>query len=407
MAIPSRADGVANVGVDAERPLRVAHVVTRLALGGADENTLFTVNGLDPARFRTSLIVGHDSDPAMLARVAPHVEIVEIAEMLHPISPVNDVRAFLNLRRHFRERRYDIVHTHMSKGGVLGRLAGRAAGVPFVIHTAHGFVLQDYLGPLRYALYWALEKSAALVTDWWIAVGEEVRQAHLDFSFGTAENFCVIHSGMDLRQFETAAEHSAERRRAIRASLGVPPDVPVIGKAARLEPVKGHAYFLDLAERLARTHPTAHFVAVGAGGLLDALREDARRRGLAERVHFAGYRHDIADVLSALDVVVLTSLMEGLPRVLVQAAATGVPSVSFEVEGVHEIVREGVSGYVVPSKDVDALAARVGGLLDDPVRARAMGAAARSLVHEGWTIEKMVADIEAVYLDLMRRRRAR
>jgi glycosyltransferase involved in cell wall biosynthesis len=392
-------------GTPTGKPLRVAHVVTRLSLGGADENTLFTVNGLDPARFRASLIVGRDSDPSMLARVAPHVRVVEIAELVHPISPLNDFRAFVRLWRHLRDERYHIVHTHMAKAGILGRFAGRAAGVPLVVHTAHGFVLQDYLSPPQYALYWALEKAATQATDWWISVGEDIRKTHVDFKFGTAETITIIHSGMNLRQFEAAADYPPARRRAIRESLGVPPEAPLVGKVARLEPVKGHRYFLDVAERLARRHPKAHFAGIGAGALLGELQDDASRRGLADRIHFCGYRHDIADVLSALDVVILTSLMEGLPRVLVQASAAGVPSVTFEVAGAHEIVQDGVSGYVVPSKDVERMAERVGSLLDDPARARAMGAAARTRVHEGWTVEKMVADIEAVYLDLTRRRR--
>jgi glycosyltransferase involved in cell wall biosynthesis len=135
------------------------------------------------------------------------------------------------------------------------------------------------------------------------------------------------------------------------------------------------------------------------------LVEETRRRGLGDRVHFAGYRDDIAEVLAALDVVVLTSLWEGLPRVLVQAATTGVPSVTFDVEGAHEIVRDGVTGYVVPSKDVALLTDRVQRLLADPERARTMGQAARSMVHDGWTIETMVAEIAALYEELWAERR--
>jgi glycosyltransferase involved in cell wall biosynthesis len=212
---------------------------------------------------------------------------------------------------------------------------------------------------------------------------------------------------MPLRQFEAAAELSLKRRHEIRTSLGVPADAPLVGKVARLEEPKGHRFFLQLAERILEASPDVHFVAIGTGDLLDVLREETRRRGVADRVHFAGYRDDIAEVLAALDVLVLTSLWEGLPRVLVQAAATGVPSVTFDVEGAHEIVRDGVTGYVVPSKNVGVLADRVANLLADPAKARAMGQAARSMVHDGWTIETMVAEIAALYEELWAQRGAR
>jgi glycosyltransferase involved in cell wall biosynthesis len=281
----------------------VAHIMTRLALGGADENTLFTVNGLDPARFRTALIVGSGSDPAMLARVAPHVRVIEIPELVRAISPIKDARALLELRSHLRRGRYDVVHTHMSKAGVLGRLAAQMAGVPVVVHTLHGSAFHGHVGPVQYAVYWTLEKLAALGTDRIISVGDDLRRRYLAAGIGSPDQYCIIRSGMDLGQFAAAANLSPERRRAVRVSLGVSPDAPLIGKVARLEAPKGHRFFLDLAERVAKIHPTAQFVALGAGDLLDELQGDMRRRGLADRVRFCGYRQDIAEVLAALDVL--------------------------------------------------------------------------------------------------------
>jgi glycosyltransferase involved in cell wall biosynthesis len=152
-----------------------------------------------------------------------------------------------------------------------------------------------------------------------------------------------------------------------------------------------------MAERVLKQVPTAQFVGVGAGEQLDFLKAEAKRRGLSGQIQFPGFRADIAEVLACLDVAVLTSLWEGLPRALVQAAACGVPAVTFEVEGAREVVKDGVNGYVVPSKDVDQLADRVINLLAHPDRARAMGMAGSALVHDAWTIESMVRDITAVY----------
>jgi len=377
--------------------LNVLHVHTRLILGGADENTLFTVNQLDRHRYRVALAVGGGSEAGMLARVAPDVEVVVIPELVREVSPGRDLAALRRLRRLMRERRFDIVHTHTAKAGILGRVAARSVSAPVIIHTLHGSTFHRALGPIEYALYWLLEKATGAFTHQLICVGEDMKQRYLAAGIASPERYAVILSGMDLSAFEAAGEMSALRRAEVRRSLGVPADAPLVGQVARLEERKGYRYFLELAEQVVHRVPGAHLVGLGAGEQHEFLRAEAARRGLAERVRFPGFRPDIAEVLAALDVVVLTSLWEGLPRVLVQAAACGVPAVTFEVEGAREVVKEGVNGFVVPSKDVAQLAERVIGLLTDSARAWRMGAAGKHLVHGGWTTDAMVHEIEKVY----------
>lgn len=380
--------------------LKVLHVHTRLIRGGADENTLFTVNGLDPRRFQVTLVVGGGSEPTMLGRIEPQVEVLEIPELVREVSPRKDAAALFKLRRHMRSRGYDIVHTHTAKGGILGRFAARAAGIPLIVHTLHGSTFHGALGPVQYRLYWLLEKITARFTDRIISVGQDLKDRYLAAGISSADRYDVILSGMELSQFREAAGMSPARRAEVRQSLGVPADARVAGMVARLEERKGYRYFLDLAERVLQSLPDAHFVGIGAGEQLEFLREEVARRGLAGRVHFPGFREDIAEVLTSLDLVVLTSLWEGLPRALVQAAACGVPAVTFEVEGAREIVKDGINGYVVPSKDVAQLADRVTSLLADPARSRAMGVAGSGLVHQGWTVDSMVHDITEVYESL-------
>jgi glycosyltransferase involved in cell wall biosynthesis len=381
----------------------VLHVHTRLILGGADENTLLTVNGLDPARFRVTLAVGGGSEAGMVAKVAPWVEVIELPDLVREISPRRDLAAFVRLRRLMRTRRYEIVHTHTAKAGILGRLAARAARVPVIVHTLHGSTFHAALGRAQYLLYWGLEKATARFTDRIISVGEDLQQRYLRAGIGVPERYQLIRSGMELSAFSTAAAMGPEARAAVRRSLGVPPEAPVVGQVARLEERKGYRYFLDLAEMVLQRIPGAHFVGLGSGDQHQALLAEVERRGLSGRVHFPGFRHDIADALAALDVAVLTSLWEGLPRVLVQAAAAGVPAVAFAVEGAHEVVKENVNGWVVPVRDVARMAEYVVALLSDPARARAMGAAGRALVHEGWTAEAMVGEIAVVYEELIQR----
>jgi len=380
-------------------PISVLHILTRLIRGGADENTLLTVNGLDPHRFRVTLAVGAGSEATMLAAVSPSVRVIELTDLVREVSPRRDLAALRGLRRLIRDERYDIVHTHTAKAGMLGRFAARGAG-PVIVHTLHGSTFHGALGRAEYLLYWGLEKAAAGFTDRIITVGEDLRDRYLEAGIGRADRYQLIRSGMELSDFSAAAAMGPERRAEVRRSLGVPADAPLVGKVARLEARKGYRYFLEMAEAVLQRVPAAHFVGLGAGDEHGPLRAEVERRGLTGRVHFPGFRRDIADVLAVLDVAVLTSLWEGLPRVLVQAAASGGPAVSFAVEGAHEVVKDRVNGWVVPMRDVPAMTDRVVELLSDPARARAMGAAGRGLVCETWAADTMVRQIAEVYEDL-------
>jgi glycosyltransferase involved in cell wall biosynthesis len=379
----------------------VLHVHTRLIRGGADENALLTVNGLDPHRFRVSLAIGGASESAMVARISPAVEVLLIPDLVREVSPRRDLAALRSLWRLIRDQRYDIVHTHTAKAGILGRIAARGAGTPVIVHTLHGSTFHEALSRVEYLTYWGLEKVTAGFTDRIITVGEDLRERYLRAGIGRPDRYQLIRSGMELSEFSAAAAMPPERRAEVRRSLGVPADAPLVGKVARLEARKGYQHFLDLAEIVLERMPAAHFVGLGAGEQHASLLSEVERRGLTGRVHFPGFRHDIADVLAVLDVAVLTSLWEGLPRVLVQAAACGVPAVTFSVEGAHEVVKEGVNGWVVAVGDVSGMAERVVGLLAAPERARAMGAAGRGLVCEAWAADTMVREIASAYEDLL------
>jgi glycosyltransferase involved in cell wall biosynthesis len=330
--------------------------------------------------------------------------VEEVPELVRDVRPRQDLVALHKLRRIIRAGRYHIVHTHTAKGGILGRIAAKAAGAPVIVHTLHGSTFHGAVGRIPHAVYWSLEKLTAAFTDRIISVGDDLRRRYLEAGIGRADQYGVILSGMELDEFEAASRMSPDRRADIRASLGVPADAPLVGKVARLEARKGYTYYFDMAERVLARIPKAYFLGIGAGEQHEELRAEAARRGLAARVGFPGFRSDIAEVIGALDVVVLTSLWEGLPRVLVQAAACGVPTATFEVEGAREVVKEGVNGHVVPARDVEALADRVSSLLADPARARAMGLAGQALVHDGWSVTSMVRQIEAVYDSLCERR---
>ncbi len=384
------------------RPIRILHVITRLILGGAQENTLLTVVGQqrNPRYEVVTLLSGIDLGPEgnlhERARAAG-VDLVLLPSLVRPIRPWTDLRAFFALYHFMRKGRYDIVHTHSSKAGILGRLAARLAGVPIVVHTLHSLVFHEYQAAWKNRLYVALKRQCAPRTDALISVNDKTTQGALAAGIGRPEQYVTIHSGMELDPFLTVGRRlpvaDAKRR------LGISEDALVVGKIARLFPLKGHEEFLDAAATIARAEPNARFLLVGNGSLRAQLEERARRMGIAERTIFAGLvaPEDVPAHIQAMDVVVHASLREGIARVIPQAEAVGKPVVAFAMDGAPEAIEDGVSGYLVAPRDTTALAARVLELLSSPERRRTFGAAGRAFAAAHFRVERMIERIDGVY----------
>lgn len=386
-------------------PIRMLHVITRLIRGGADENTLFTVRGLDKRRYTVDLAVGAGSELdafGPLEGVGVHV----VPELVREPDPWRDVVALFRLASLMRRGRYQIVHTHTAKAGFLGRLAAALAGAPIIVHTVHGVTFHDHIPRHQRLFYLALERVAARFTHQFIAVGEDVKDIYLRHGVGAPARYETIYSGMPLGDYLAAGAMEDGERAAVRAELGYEPHHQVVVMAARLEERKGHAYLFEAVRRVLPAHPELRVLVLGDGPLRDALAWQVTAMGLAEVVRFGGHRHDLPRVLAACDVSVLTSLWEGLPRVLVQSAAAGRPILTFDVEGAWEVVRDGANGFIVPSRDVDAFAARLRTLLDDRARARALGRAGRERVSERWTVETMLERLDDTYQRLTSSRAA-
>ncbi|MBI2835600.1 MAG: glycosyltransferase family 4 protein [Acidobacteria bacterium] len=383
---------------DLSRPIRVLHIITRMILGGAQENTLLSVEGLNRRpEYDVTLLSGIDEGPEgeLLTRARQACRVIVLPELYRELNPLDDAVAFWKLFRLIRQGRYHIVHTHSSKAGVLGRLAARLAGTPFVVHTLHSLVFHDYQPRLVNRAWWALKKLCAPATDHFISVSSRISDKAIAEGIAPREKFTTIYSGMELDWFL----HARTDPSATRRELGIPPDAPVVGKIARLFALKGHDQLLDAAPDIVERHPSVRFLLIGDGVLQKHLKERARRAGILGNFVFAGLipRERIPDMIAAMDVVVHTSLREGLARVLPQALAMRKPCVSFDLDGAPEVVIPGETGFLVEPKNAAGLADAVSRLLGDPdLRAR-MGEAGRRRVDPTFRVETMVSAIAGVY----------
>jgi len=382
--------------LSSSRRIRVAHIITRLIRGGADENTVFTVLGIDRERYEVDILAGLGSElsgfPAEIDRCT-----TIIPELVRDPSPIRDLVALAKITRILRQGRYDLVHTHTAKAGFLGRVGARLAGVPCVVHTLHGVTFHEQLSPWLRQSYILLERIAAPLSDVLISVGEDVKGKYLRESIGREDQYVTIPSGMDTVAFQNALRFPEDARLPRRREFGFAGEHMVVGMVSRLEPRKGYRYFFEALARVSEDFPQVRALVVGEGEQGNELKTVAADLGIGERVVFAGYRPDIAEVIAAFDVAVLTSLWEGLPRVLVQYALLEKPIVTFDVEGAREVVDDGNTGYIVPRQDVDLLTDRLRQLLESETLRRRLGSAARERVEGRWDVDRMVAGVADVY----------
>ncbi|HAH05265.1 MAG TPA: hypothetical protein DCM05_01875 [Elusimicrobia bacterium] len=383
--------------------VRVAHVVTLLEYGGAQQNTLHTVAHLDAQRFEPLLACGRGGllDPAAveLDRTG-RCRLRFLPDLVREISPLRDLSAFFQLYSWLRAERPAIVHTHSSKAGVLGRLAARLAGVPVIIHTFHGFGFHGRQ-PLPVRETWvSLEKLCASVSDSLVFVS----RANMDYAasqeVGERGAYELIRSGVSLSRLPARADPGALRR-----AFGFPAGCPLVVSVGNLKPQKNAGDFLRLASLVLMKRPDARFLFVGDGELRRRLEEAAARAGLEGKLVFAGWRKDVPELLAASDLFVLTSLWEGLPRALVEAMKSGLPCACYATDGVVDVLTDGRNGFTAPQGDWEGLAAKALALLDDEDLRRRLGRAASESIGPEFDIDDMVRRQEELYEKLLKRAR--
>ena len=385
-------------------PIRIARVVTRMGVGGAALHVALLTKHLDASEFETRLFAGKTTknEGNMLelrgeTAIHPHL----LPHLKRAADPARDLRALRDLTRHFRRFRPDLVDTHLSKAGFLGRLAAKIAGVPSV-HTFHIDIFGGYAWkPLEREFYLRLERIAARWTARLICLSDELGTEILARGIGTATQFRTIALGLDLKPFEPNPQKMRQARAALRRELDLAPDAILIGHISRLAPVKSVKTFVQAAEILRRTHPEITFLVIGEGESRARLETLARALKLGRNLRFLGVRADIPGLNLALDAVALTSLQEGTPISIIESLAAARPVVANDVGGVSRLIQHQKTGLLTPPNDAAAVASALCWLLENPARAAQMGANGRETMRAEFEVSRMISEHRALYLEIL------
>jgi glycosyltransferase involved in cell wall biosynthesis len=385
--------------------LKITHVITRLIVGGAQENTVATVLGLRKKNgVEVRLISGPTtgSEGSLESHFLAEPEILSVVpELVRPVHPLNDWLALRRLEKIFREQKPDIVHTHSGKAGILGRLAARRAEVPLIIHTIHGPSFGNFQSGLSNFFFRAAEKKAARVTDHFVVVADAMKNQYLEAGIGRAEQYTKIFSGFPLESFL-----SAKNDLDLRKKLGIAPDDFVVGTIARLVKLKGHDDLFAVAPELIRQNPKIKFLLVGDGEWRARFENLAHSLKLERHFIFTGLvpPNEVPKYVDIMDALVHLSLREGLPRALPQALAAAKPVVAYDCDGAREVCLDGQTGFLIRPGDLKNLTEKIIRLANDSALRQKFGRSGQNFVRENFAVEKMVDSIYDLYLKLAAKR---
>jgi glycosyltransferase involved in cell wall biosynthesis len=382
--------------------MKILHLITRLILGGAQQNTVMSCAAQVAAGHEVWLGFGPIFGPEGSLRdeaVASGATLIEMPTMVRPVAPWTDLRSYAEMRRIISRLRPDVVHTHSSKAGITGRAAAWHERVPAVVHTVHGLAFHERQSPLVQSLYVRLERYAAKRCHHLIAITEPMVDAFVAHGIAPRAKFTVVPSGVDLAKFSPHANHRDHVRRELRLDNGA----PVVAILARLDPLKGHDDLLTILPRLVQRHPGLKLLFIGDGFDRKRLEQRIVREKLSEHVLVLGLvSHDeMPRLLTAVDVKVLPSYQEGQSRTLIEALLCGCGIVAYDVGGMPMICIDGQTGRLVPPGDRAALADAISWMLDHPDQRCRLVAQGQQHVREKFSAAAMLEQIEQVYRQVL------
>ncbi|MEI9413425.1 glycosyltransferase family 4 protein [Mesorhizobium sp. B2-3-13] len=378
--------------------MKIVHVLTRLLRAGSEENTLACCLAQARHGHEVLLVHGQEYDAGLRASVAGAIRVVTLEKLINSISPSRDISAFGQLTRLIRDWQPDIVHTHQSKAGIVGRLAAKEANVRCIVHGVHilPFV---HVGNAQRLMFLAAERLAAKVTRAFIDVSQAMRDICIANHLGSPDQHHVVHSGFDLTRFANA-QWPQEPHLLLGTAAGEPKP-PVILMLAALEPRKRHVEFIEAFGQVVDRIPNVRLILAGEGPTRSAVEAAIERSPFANNVRMIGYHCEPERLISLADVCVLTSMREGLPRVVMQYLAGGRASVVSHLPGVEEVVKHGVNGIVTPAEDVGAAAAAIADLLQNERYRAQLAASAKFTDLSSWGMDAMCDRVESIYQSVL------
>lgn len=381
--------------------MRVTHVITRLIVGGAQENTVYSVLGLRrKPGLKVDLLSGltHGPEGSIESEFASCPDALKIVpELVRPVRPWTDFKALRRLTAVFRSTRPDIVHTHSGKAGVVGRIAAARAGVRTIVHTIHGPSFGPFQGAFANGVFTAAERYAGRHTTHFVVVADAMTRQYLAAGIGQPGDYTKIYSGFNLDPFLAARNDGG-----LRARFGFQPEDIVIACIARLSALKGHDDLLAVASPLVKANSRIKFLLVGDGPLRPRIETAVRQEGLTGHFAFTGLVSPAAvpSLLGITDLLVHLSRREGLPRAVAQSCAAARPVVAYDCDGAGEVCQDGRTGFLVPAGDRTLLTRRVLELANDASLRREYGEAGRDFVRGRFSVEGMVDALHALYMRL-------
>lgn len=381
--------------------IKILHIITVFSIGGATENTLLTARGFLEKGYKVDILTGpnisSEGDMYDLAKKFG-VNVITLSSLKRKIDVFSDIIAFLKIYSFIRKNKYSIVHTHSSKAGIIGRIAAKLAGTTTIVHTIHGLPFHEYQNPLLNKFYVLIEKIGARFSNKIVTVTNKIISDSIKKGIGVKNKFQVVRSGFDLSSY---LEKDINREE-IRQTFGISKKDIVIGKIARFSELKGHKYLIEAVQKIISSDIHIKVLLVGSGELENKIKCNVKELNLEKNIIFTGLieYEKVPEIISALDILVHTSLLEGLARVFAQAYLLRKPVVSFDIDGASEVVVNNETGFLVEPKNSDQLAEAIIKLIKDQRLRERFGESGYNLVRENWSQEKMVEDLELIYNQL-------
>jgi len=379
------------------RKIRVCHIITKMVYGGASIGTLHLVQKLPSRGFESTIICGRQSSnegDLLLNAANGGFETIIVPELVREVDLVMDIRAFCALIREFKRKKFDIVHTHGSKAGAIGRLAAGVCGVPIILYTVHGWGLKAG-GLLVRVLFRTVERALARMTTALLFQTASDKDEAFQYKIGKKSQYYLIGNGIDLRPF---IDYDVKAANRIRRSLGLE-SKKVIGTVGRVSAQKNPAGFLDIARKMVEKNEGIVFIFAGGGEMLDEMRNVVNDARLERKILFLGVRNDIPELVANFDIFILPSLWEGMPRSVIEAMVLSKPVIAYDIGGIREIIDNKVNGIVVPINDSVQMCRMIEYLLDHKAVSKKLGTYAAKAARQ-YDFKEVVSRVEQIYRKL-------